>query len=250
MPELPDALAAAWAEYARPSPPPRTGLSRARVVEAAIALADAEGLGALSMGRLAARLGFTPMSLYRHVRNKDELVLLMQDAAVGAPPAQAPAGGWRDELERWSWAVLARMRAHPWILQAISMFGPPATPHQLGWLDRGLQALGATPLTEPEKLTTILLLDAHVFSDLPFAAFAAPTAPEAADPADYGVMLAGLLDAERFPAVVRAVQGGAFAAPPDPAAGRDGDFAFGLARILDGVEQLIRVRQDDGTSPW
>ncbi len=70
------------------------------------------------------------------------------------------------------------MRAHPWLLQTIPMFGPPATPNQLSWLERGLHALGPTPLSESEKLATMLLIDAHVFSNLQFAAFATPTAPE------------------------------------------------------------------------
>jgi AcrR family transcriptional regulator len=240
--ELPAGLAAAWTEHGQPGRPARTGLSRARIVEAAIELADAEGLGALSMGKLAERLGFTPMSLYRHVRSKEELVLLMQDAAVGPPPADAAGSSWRADLEQWTWQVLGRMRAHPWILQTIPMFGPPATPHQVAWLERGLQALAPTPLTESEKLTTILLVDAHVFSDLQFAAFGSPTAAGAADPADYGAVLAGVLDPERFPAVLRAVEAGAFGSGPDPDARRDADFAFGLARILDGVEQLVHSR--------
>lgn len=240
--EIPAALAAAWDDHGRPAMEPRTGLSRARIVDVAIELADADGLGALSMGKVAARLGFTTMSLYRHVRSKDELVLLMQDAAVGPPPFDVPPGDWRAGLERWAWDVLARFRAHPWILQTIPMFGPPATPHQLAWLERGLQALAATPLREPEKLATMLLVDAHVFSDLQFAAFGAPTASGAADPAGYGALLARVLDPDRFPALRRAVDGGAFAPSDDPMAGRDADFAFGLARILDGIGQLVRDR--------
>lgn len=239
MTDLPAMLGAAWAD----PPPGRQGLSRARIVEAAIATADADGLGALSMGKVAARLGFTAMSLYRYVRSKDELVLLMQDAAVGAPPTVDSTEAWRPALERWTWEVLAGFRAHPWLLATISMFGPPATPNQLAWLEYGLQALGGTPLTEPEKLTTMLLLDAHVFSDLQFAAFGKPTATDAADPTDFATLLAGLLDPERFPALCRAVDGGAFTTGPDPQASRDADFAFGLARILDGVEQLTRARE-------
>lgn len=235
MVDLPAALAAAWDE----PPDVRAGLSRARIVDAAIELADADGLAALSMGKVAARLGFTTMALYRHVASKGELVLLMQDAAVGPPtPTPGPAG-WRPELERWAWDVLRRFRAHPWLLQTITMFGPPATPNQLAWLERGLTVLRDVPLTEPEKLSTILLVDAHVFSDLQFAAFGAPTAPGAPDPAEYGELLARVLDPERFPALARAAMGGAFTAVDDPAAERDADFAFGLARILDGIERLV-----------
>lgn len=230
-------LRAAWSE----PPPPRQGLGRARVVEVAVELADADGLAALSMAKVAARLGVTAMALYRHVAGKDELVLLMQDAAVGAPPELDGGGSWREDLERWTWAVLARFRAHPWLVGAIAMTGPPATPHQLAWLERGLRALAGTPLTEPEKLTTILLLDAHVFSDLQFSAIGEPSAP-AVPGADYADVILGLLDPEHFPALRRAAEGGAFATGPDPAASRDADFAFALARILDGVERLVDER--------
>lgn len=245
MDELPAAVVAAWAEHDSPDvAEPRPGLSRRRILEAAIALVDAEGLAALSMSKVAARLGFTTMSLYRHVRNKDELILLMQDAALGPPPAAAPAapGGWRPELESWAWEALAGFRAHPWILQTISMFGPPSTPNQLAWLERGLRALGGTPLSESEKMATMLLVDAHVFSDLQFAAFGTPSAAETLRPEAYGALLAEVLDPERFPAVLRAVEGGAFDPGDDPAADRDDLFAFGLARILDGVERLVSSR--------
>lgn len=246
MADLSAALAALWDEHGRSAAPPRPGLSRARIVDVAVELADADGLAALSMGKVAARLGFTTMSLYRHVASKDELLLLMQDAAVGPPPPVEPSRGWRAGLERWAWDVLARFRAHPWILQTLPMFGPPATPHQLAWLERGLAALAAVPLGEGEKVSTILLIDTHVFGDLQFAAFDEPTAAGAADPAAYGALLAGL-DRERFPAVHRAVEGGAFAPGPDPAGERDADFAFGLARILDGVEQLLGDRGYDAS---
>jgi len=88
----------------------------------------------------------------------------------------------------------------------------------------------------------MLLVDAHVISDLQFAAFERPTAAEAVTPDSYRTTLAGVLDPERFPALSRAVEGGAFDPGNDPAADRDADFAFRLARILDGVEQLIRER--------
>lgn len=233
-------LRAAWSE----APPARQGLSRARIVEVAIEVADAEGLAALSMAKVSGRLGVTAMALYRHVAGKDELVLLMQDAAVGQPPPLPVDAGWRPAIERWTWAVLGRFRAHPWLLATISMFGPPSTPHQLAWLDRGLRALASTPLTESEKLNVILLLDAHVFGDLQFSAFGAPTAGEPA--VDFAGTLLELLDPARFPALHRAIEGGAFAERPDRAATRDAAFAFGLARILDGVERFVGERAGPG----
>lgn len=150
---------------------------------AAIEIADAEGLDAVSMSRVAKALGFTPMSLYRHVGSKEELLLHMQDVAVGPPPAEldpAPDAGWRECVERWAWATVRRMRAHPWILQTVPMPGPPATPNQPTWLEYGLRALRPTPLAEPEKLYVILMLNAHTFGDLTFHEAETADTPESA----------------------------------------------------------------------
>lgn len=241
--KAPSAFELAWAQHGRPEAGQKPGLSRGRIVTAAIAVADAEGLGAVSMNRVAKELGFTTMSLYRHVASKEELVLLMQDAAGGPPAAGPVEGSWRDELQRWAWAVLGGFRAHPWIVQTIGMFGAPSTPNQLAWFERGLRALGDTPLTEAEKVSTLLLVDAHIFGDLLFAAASTPSAADVVggDPYDDG-QLVGRLDPESFPALLRAFAGGAFVPGRDPIADRDVDFTFGLDRILDGLERLIEER--------
>src|SRR6516162_2662775 len=88
--DLPDTVAVAWGVRDRPHKGPRPGLSLERIVAAAVRLADAEGLAAVSMSRVAAELGAAPMSLYRHVTAKDELLTLMLDAAYGPYPAQPP----------------------------------------------------------------------------------------------------------------------------------------------------------------
>lgn len=230
-----DALEAVWSAQ----PDDREGLSLRRIVAAAITLADTDGLPAVSMAKVAKALGFTTMSLYRHVGSKEELLLHMQDVAVGPPPQEvdpAPDEGWRAAAERWAWATAARMRAHPWILQTLPVLGPPATPNQLTWLEYGLRALRPTPLSEPEKLQVILLINAHVFGDVTFSG------AEVADDGSYEALFAKHLDPARFPALIDAFTGGAFAETGDPVADRDAQFAFGLTRILDGVAQLVESR--------
>ena len=77
-------------------------------MDAAIRVADTEGLDAVSMGRVAAELGAAPMSLYRHVSAKEELLTPMVDAAWGDSPDPLAAGeGWRVGLSRWAWALRA-----------------------------------------------------------------------------------------------------------------------------------------------
>jgi len=94
------------------------GLTRDRLVRTAIAIADAEGLGALSMRGVAARLGVAAMAPYRYVRGRDELVLLMADAAFGERgyPAK-PSGDWRDRLTLGGRTLWSLFRRHPWLAQ-------------------------------------------------------------------------------------------------------------------------------------
>jgi AcrR family transcriptional regulator len=209
------------------------------VVRAAVELADADGLEGVSMSRVARRLGFTTMSLYRHVRSKDELLMLMLDAAVGVPdPPDPRAEDWRPALERWWRALVAVLQRHPWVLQ-IPISGPPITPSQLAWLDRGLQALADTALSEPEKAAVILLLNGHAFwearlsLDLGRAAGAGGGTAGDREPST-SALLRRLVDAERFPALRKALDAGIFADQS-----RNADIAFGLERILDGVERLV-----------
>src|SRR5689334_284269 len=97
----------------------KRGLSEAKVVAAAIDLADRDGVEAVSMARVAERLGFTTMSLYRHVRNKDELLRAMLDRALGPPPSALddPGEDWRAALELWTRSVLEALLRHPWAIR-------------------------------------------------------------------------------------------------------------------------------------
>src|SRR5918993_882053 len=137
---------------------PKPVLSLDRIVAAAVELADTDGLAALSMARLAEKLGFTTMSLYRYVGSKAELLVLALDAAIGAPPAQADADGdWRSRAEGGARALVGFYRTHPWTLD-LPISGLPAGPNQLLWFDRGLAALAGTTLAEQEKASSVLLL--------------------------------------------------------------------------------------------
>ncbi|MEW5853124.1 MAG: TetR/AcrR family transcriptional regulator C-terminal domain-containing protein [Myxococcota bacterium] len=93
----------------------RAGLDGDRIAAAALRLADAEGLAAVSMRRLAAELGAGTMSLYRHVSGRDDVVELIVDAAWGSEPPPAPTGDWRADLRALAGRTRRILLAHPWL---------------------------------------------------------------------------------------------------------------------------------------
>jgi AcrR family transcriptional regulator len=225
--ELPRALEILWRDAA---PTRRSGgLNRERIVAAAVGLADAEGLAALSMARLAERLGCGTMSLYRHVANKDELVTFMLSTAPGPPPRRAESADWSGALTDWAHGLWDVYHRHPWVLQAASA-GPPADPGQLAWLDAGFAALADTGLAERDKLAAVMAV-------LHFVRGAAALAIEAGhvDGADYPALLRRVLD-DRFPALAAAVEAGVF---DDADSDHVGEFRSGLAQLLDGIAARV-----------
>jgi AcrR family transcriptional regulator len=238
---LPASIEAAWGLRERPTKGPKRGLSLHRIVEAAVKVAEADGLPAVSMSRVAAELGASTMSLYRYVSAKDELLALMLDAATPPPPDTVAEGGWRGGLSRWGWNELAALRRSPWALH-IPVSGPPATPNQIAWLEQGLRCLHDTGLAEGEKLSVILLVSGYVWRYATLEAdmsAAARTAGSTSPPtAVFGRALAKLTDPQRFPALHRLIEAGVFDEPDD----LDAEFSFGFERVLDGIDVLIRSR--------
>lgn len=119
--------------WARPERQPRgraRGLSRQQIVRAAIKIADGEGLDALTMRRVAQELGAGTMSLYWHVRGKDELIELMRDEVAGEQTLQEPSGDWRSALATVARDTRAMFLRHPW-LAAVAWGTPPLGPNSL-----------------------------------------------------------------------------------------------------------------------
>ncbi len=108
---------------APPKPRRRKGLTRARILAEAVTLADAEGIGAVSMRKLAARLGVEAMSLYNHVGGKDDLAAGMADLVVGS--AGTPGDGpWRDEVHTAAHAIRTALARHPWAVPLLAAMPP------------------------------------------------------------------------------------------------------------------------------
>jgi len=242
-----DAAPAGLARLWQPFPAerqPRLGLSLDRVVDAAIALADETGLENVSMARVAERLGFTTMSLYRHVANKDELILFMHDRAWTPTDYTDDADlPWRDRLTAWCLQMRGYLQRHPW-LERIRVTDRMGTPSQLTWQDRGLATLEDTPLSEDEKSQVLLLLNAHVFYDARVLADFRSTAQAGRSFEDaageYFATIRQAATPDRFPALARAIAEGAFRNLADTQlTDADAIFMFGLDTILDGVELRV-----------
>lgn len=237
--ELPPTIARLWtlteADQVRPGP--RPALSVGAITRAAIELADAEGLGALSMARIADRLGFTTMSLYRYVASKDELLSLLLDAVTGLESMPELAPSWRPALREFALWQIRILLAHPWLF-ALPMVGPPVGPNALRWVDHGLGALSGTPLEPWEKLAVIGLVSSYGLSE------ARLTSDQGPDPVPFGRYLSQLVDPEQLPALGAVVASGQIdGRPVVDEYGIDASTHFGLERILDGIQAYIDSRQ-------
>lgn len=225
-PDLPEYLTLLWnGEVDRPGP--KRGVNLREVAAAGIRLADANGLAGMSMRAVAAELGFTPMALYRYVSKKDELVAIMVDEAFGAPPAPTD-GDWRERVADWARRNRDVLLEHRWVLQ-VSFESPPLTPHQIAWMEAGLDALAELDLEPQAALSSMLLVDVYVRGQTQLMREPTPGS-EAAD-ALYAARLGALIDPDRLPRVAASLSSGALSDDD----GMVDEFEFGLQTVLDGI---------------
>jgi AcrR family transcriptional regulator len=215
----------------------KAGLSLDRIVRTAIELADAEGLTAVSMRRIAQRLGFTTMSLYRHLPGKEELTDLMRDRVIGevAGPDREPRT-WRMALEAWArrgWSIHQR---HPWLAVMSASQRVPG-PNAIAHYEGALRAVAGSGLEPAERIAVVALVGGFVESTARQAVETARTeqatgVTEAEWWGARGSLFEKLGD---HPALESVWRSGGYDRPLDP-------FDFGLQRILDGVERLVPSR--------
>ncbi|MBT0993395.1 TetR family transcriptional regulator [Cellulomonas sp. DKR-3] len=241
--DLPPDIAVLWREPAPPRRGPRPGLSLDQIADAAIALADTEGLDAVSMARVAESLGFTTMSLYRYVTSKDELLMLMSDRVADRPPRVGrEVGDWRARLELLLELTQPILAAHPWMSRTTTLLFAVG-PNRLAWMEAMVAALEDTPLDEATKLQAVGALSGHQLEwarlmDAEGTRQRAVAAAQGRDGSDedwHDSVIARLVDPAEHPAMARAVAGGALDPANQPVAGLD----LGTRLILDGLATLI-----------
>ena len=216
------------------SPPTdrRLPLTRDRVLQVAVELADRGGIEALSMRKLGQELGVDAMALYRHVRNKDDLLDGLVEVIVGQIDHPEPGDAWKASLRAQAMAARAVMLQHPWARQVLEQRGTggPAT---LAYIERILSILRGDGFSVELAHHALHVLSSRIFGfsqDLfEEGASSEPPSPEAA--AAQMRMLAG------YPRVVelaRSVSHQGVLGPCDD----DVEFAFGLDLVLEGLEKL------------
>ncbi|MBA0053227.1 TetR/AcrR family transcriptional regulator [Streptomyces sp. AJS327] len=248
--DLTRSLELLWNPGAVPSRGPKRNLTLARVVEAAIALADREGLSALSMRNVASELGVGTMSLYRYVPGKGELIDLMVDHVNGPAEATAFEGlGWREAMERIAEDSWTLYTTSSWLIQ-INQSRPILGPRSMAGVETALTPLRGLGLTSQEKMSLLVALDNFVLGSARSHILERQAAQES-----------GVSDedfwAAQEPFLERAIESGNY---PNLASVDEDAFSatglqvmrFGLRALLDGFQALVDARDgrlpEDGSS--
>jgi AcrR family transcriptional regulator len=218
-------------------------MDRDDVAAAAMHIADGEGIGALTMRRLAAELGVRPMTLYHYVRNKDEVLVLLVDRFLGEAlvPEQALNRPWREALTAVALGLRDALLRHPWVLDITDdpLFGPNGLKH----FDQGLGALAgmhATIETKVEILTSVEELVYGHFVQEKISPYGTPD--EIID--QLSARIEELISGGDYPSLAALAEDGGFSdtwrrieakmTEPDR-------FDRALSRLLDGIEEDLRA---------
>ncbi|MFE2145860.1 TetR/AcrR family transcriptional regulator C-terminal domain-containing protein [Streptomyces sp. NPDC059456] len=231
---------AAAARPGRPSTPPsgQQALTLGRIVGAAVAIADTEGPAALSMRRVAAELGVATMSLYRHVADKDDLLVRMMDTVIAQHPLPAsPPPDWREAIELVARQLWDLFRRHPWLAPELSVTRPQMITSALPYNEWMLATLHAQGLDLHSAFTAYLMLLNYARGiainlewEREAEAHSGLDNKEWMDTQESALL--AVLATGRFPAFSRLTEAGY-------ELDLDALFEFGLQRLLDGLASLL-----------
>ncbi|MER7767089.1 TetR/AcrR family transcriptional regulator [Kitasatospora sp. NPDC096140] len=227
-----------WMRPERPARGPKPTYSRAQITEAAVRIADTEGLEAATMRRIATEIGAGAMSLYRYVPSRDDLIQLMADRLMGEIDVEGmPSGDWRADLTRYADGLRAMWLRHPWIA-TVNRSLPGLGPHQLLLIERVVGVLDAH-LPIDENLGLMAVLNGYVegavrdevsqaeelrrsgLSESEWAARSHPYIQQLLESGEYPIFSKIALEARQ------------------PRLSRDDQFRYGLARVLDCVAAAL-----------
>ncbi|WP_030443246.1 TetR/AcrR family transcriptional regulator [Actinoplanes subtropicus] len=226
-------------------------LSVDAVVSAAIRLADAEGLAAASMGRLATTLDVGTMTLYTYVKSRSDLLDLMVDQALldrALPgPGEARPRGWRAQVELFGERTRAVYRSHPWLAQ-VSRMRPPIGPGTIAESEYVLSVVTQTGLPLERLSTAATVIAGFVTAAAHRDAEAELLRRATGESNDTWWLSRAELwewfDGTRFPTMTRIWKAGGYRRSPDQEA--EESYHYGLSLLLDGIEH---ARPGPATEP-
>ena len=229
-----------WDRVERAAGGARPTLTYERIALAGVALADAEGLGAVSMRKVAARLGSGTMSLYRYVESRDDLIALMVDAIMAEAVVPSPTGDWRADLTGYARISRRVTLRHPWLADyatSMSGFGP----NGLAMAESTLALLDGYGLTGAQMFdlwaTVQAFVQGYVLEEVARRAMQQRSGSERLSwRFDPPPQLHRALATGRYPLLSRLVADAAL--PPDA----DATFERHLGYVLDGVAGIIEGR--------
>lgn len=217
---------------------PREPLSRERVLRAAMAVADAGGIAALTIRSLAEELGVKPMSVYHYVANKDEILDLIVDLVFGEIDLPEPDGDWRAGMRRRADSARRVLKEHHWaigLLQSRIHPGPNTLRHHNAFIG----ALRVAGFSVELTAHAFALIDSYVYGFALSEAALPIHGPESvADTA--ATMMAQLFDADAYPHLVAFTTGHVM----QPGYDFGAEFGFGLDLILDGLARSEAAAAD------
>jgi AcrR family transcriptional regulator len=230
-------LALLWGSQDRPNRGPKPGLRVDAIVRAAITIADAEGIDALSMRRVAEALGVGTMSLYTYVPAKADLLELMLDAVIADAVPPEDGLGWRAWLERFAHDSLAGYRRHPWLLR-VSLSRGLMGPNQTAALESLLRTISGIGLSSGEMMAVVQLVIGYVRGVAQNALDSAQVERSSGVTdeqwwKDVGPLHDKYIGGTEYPTLTSVFQ--SWETWVDP-------FEFGLHRVLDGLEAFVTER--------
>lgn len=237
-----------WEDRSRSTRGPKAAFTPDDVVHAAMSIADEDGLGALTMQAVSARLGLTTMAVYRYFPNKDALTDAIIDEGMGPPPRpEEPRTPWRAEVARWAHAKRTMLISRPWLAE-LPFVAAPHGPNWLLWLEALADSLSRTGLSGPELGEILSVIDGYTrgASDtaISLARARARGISEQEWAAAVGADLGRAIEDSRFPSFAGILT--------TPSSGRtrtmEESFHFGLQRVLDGIELYVS-REPQAGSP-
>ncbi len=208
---------------------PKPKFTVRQIADAGIAIADQDGLNAVTMQHVADRLGTAKMALYRYVPGRTELEAVMLDRALGGPGEPADDDR-RAALTRWAMDLHERAAARPWCVELVQRPHMPG-PNELAWFEAGLSTMRSLDLEGAEKLDALAMLVGHVMSIVRQQS-AGPTPED-----DLAKALAPVLEhkAQEYPLTTAAfAQAGRTT--------RNDALRFGIERMIAGIEALATDR--------